>query len=280
MTDTVHGPAPAKAGSPGAGAGSRPADALAIETEGLTCRFGDFVAVDGVSLRVPAGAVYGLLGPNGAGKTTLIRALLGLVPATGRARVLGLDPARQAAAVRARVGYMSQRFSLYPDLTAEENLLFYGRVYGLRGERFARRVDELLERTGLTHHRRTRAASLGAGLRQRLAFACAVLHEPALLLLDEPTSGVDPGVRRSFWDTMYALADTGTTVLVTTHHMDEAEQCDRLGMMLRGRLVAEAPPAEIRARYAGGGSLAEAFARIAAGLAHPSARPSRDEATG
>ncbi|EKP94088.1 ABC transporter ATP-binding protein [Thermaerobacter subterraneus] len=248
-------------GTNGTGNGSE----LAIETEGLTCRFGDFVAVDGVSLRVPAGAVYGLLGPNGAGKTTLIRALLGLIPATGRARVLGLDPARQAAAIRARVGYMSQRFSLYPDLTVEENLRFYGQVYGLDGDRLARRIAELLERTGLPGQRRARAGSLGGGLRQRLAFACAILHEPSLLLLDEPTSGVDPRARRQFWEMIYAMADAGTTVLVTNHHMDEAEQCDRLGMMLRGRLVAEAPPGEIRRRYAGGGSLGEAFARLAAG---------------
>jgi ABC-2 type transport system ATP-binding protein len=236
----------------------------AIETCDLTRRFGDFTAVDRVSLQVPAGAVMGLLGPNGAGKTTLIRMLLGLLaPSSGSGRVLGCDLIRDAESIRQRAGYMSQRFSLYNDLTALENLRFYGRVYGLRGDELAGRVEELLTWSGLAAQRKTLAGELGGGLRQRLAFACAILHRPSLLLLDEPTSGVDPVSRRMFWDLIYDLSDRGTTVLVTTHYMEEAEYCDRLAMILSGRLVAVGTPAELRAEYAGGGSLDEVFVNLA-----------------
>jgi ABC-2 type transport system ATP-binding protein len=237
---------------------------LAIRTEALTCRFGQFTAVDKVTLAVPAGAVMGLLGPNGAGKTTLIRMLLGLLrPSAGSGQVLGHDLGREAEQIRQKAGYMSQRFSLYNDLSVEENLLFYGRVYGLKGAGLAQRRDELLTWSGLEGMRRRPAAELGGGLRQRLAFACAILHRPPLLLLDEPTSGVDPGSRRRFWDLIYGLAEQATTVLVTTHYMDEAEHCDRLGMLLGGRLVAEGTPADLRSAFAGGAGLDQVFVNLA-----------------
>lgn len=236
----------------------------AIETRKLTRRFGDFLAVNEVSLEVPEGSVMGLLGPNGAGKTTLIRMLLGLlVPSSGEGRVLGHDLVRGSEAIRKQAGYMSQRFSLYNDLTAEENLAFFGRVYGLKGADLADRKEELLSWSGLKEQRRALAGELGGGLRQRLAFACAILHRPTLLLLDEPTSGVDPASRRKFWDLIYSLSDGGTTVLVTTHYMDEAEHCDRLGMILAGRLVALGTPAELRAEHARGGSLEQVFVNLA-----------------
>lgn len=236
----------------------------AIETQNLTRRFGDFVAVNQVNLRVPAGAVMGLLGANGAGKTTLIRLLLGiLAPSAGGGRVLGHDLRRGTEAIRQQTGYMSQRFSLYHELTVAENLAFYGRVYGLRGEQLQQRMEELLAWSGLGDQRRTPAGELGGGLRQRLAFACAILHRPSLLMLDEPTSGVDPVSRRKFWDLIYGLSDAGTTVLVTTHYMDEAEHCDRLAMMQAGKLVAEGTPAELRQEYAAGGSLDQVFLNLA-----------------
>jgi ABC-2 type transport system ATP-binding protein len=236
----------------------------AIETRDLTRRFGDFVAVDTVSLAVPEGAVMGLLGANGAGKTTLIRMLLGvLAPTGGSGQVLGHDLATDAEAIRQKVGYMSQRFSLYHDLTVEENLVFYGKVYGLKGNDLQSRKDDLLAWAGLTDQRRLVTGQLGGGLRQRLAFACAILHRPRLLLLDEATSGVDPVSRRKFWDLIYGLSDQGTTVLVTTHYMDEAEHCDHLAMMNAGRLVATGTPADLRAQYAGGGGLDQVFVALA-----------------
>jgi ABC-2 type transport system ATP-binding protein len=236
----------------------------AIITRSLTRRFGDFTAVDGVSMTVPTGSVTGLLGPNGAGKTTLIRMLLGLLtPSAGEGTVLEHDLRRDPEHIRRKTGYMSQRFSLYNDLTVVENLQFYGRVYGLRNSALKDRIGELLDWSGLGEQSRIPAGELGGGLRQRLAFACAILHRPALLLLDEATSGVDPVSRRKFWDLIYGLSDGGTTVLVTTHYMDEAEHCDRLGMMLAGRLVALGTPAELRAEFAGGGSLDQVFVKLA-----------------
>jgi len=239
---------------------------LAIETVGLTRRFGEFVAVNNLTLAVPEGAVMGLLGPNGAGKTTFIRMLLGLLaPSSGGGQVLGYDLLKEPEAIRRRAGYMSQRFSLYNDLTVSENLVFYGSVYGLKGYELRQRISELLAWSGLDSMRQELAGQVGGGLRQRLAFACAILHRPALLLLDEPTSGVDPVSRRKFWDLIYGLTDTGTTVLVTTHYMDEAEYCDRLAMILKGQLVAYGTPAELRSKYAGGDSLEQVFIKLAAG---------------
>jgi ABC-2 type transport system ATP-binding protein len=236
----------------------------AIETRDLTRRFGDFVAVNAVNLTVPEGGVMGLLGANGAGKTTLIRMLLGVIAATsGEGQVLGYNLRTQAEAIRRQVGYMSQRFSLYNDLSVEENLTFYGKVYGLKPAALAERKEELLAWAGLNDQRRTPTGEMGGGLRQRLAFACAILHRPTLLMLDEATSGVDPVSRRKFWDLIYGLSDNGTTVVVTTHYMDEAEHCDRLAMMNAGRLVAEGTPDELRSTYAGGGSLDQVFVSLA-----------------
>jgi ABC-2 type transport system ATP-binding protein len=213
----------------------------AIATTGLTRRFGHFTAVDGVALAVSAGEVFGLLGPNGAGKTTLIRLLCGLYePSAGSATVLGLDLQRERERIRMNIGYMSQSFSLYQELTVAENLAFYAGVYGGAG---AGRVEAVCEQLALTAQARgSRVADLPTGLRQRAALAAAVLHDPRLVFLDEPTSGVDPRARRSFWRLIGDLAKAGTTVLVTTHAMVEAELCDRVGLMIAGRLVAVDTP--------------------------------------
>mgnify|MGYP001076503066 CR=1 FL=1 len=219
-----------------------------IEVQGLTKDFGRFRAVDRVSFTVLQGEIFGFLGPNGAGKSTTIRMLLGLLrPSGGTGRVAGFDLVREQDRIRERVGYMSQRFSLYEDLTAEENLLFFGGVYGLPEARLRQRIEEVLELVGLTERRRDLTRTLALGLKQRLALASAMLHEPSLLLLDEPTSGVDPIARRRFWDLIYAMADKGVTVLVTTHYLDEAEFCDRLVLISQGRLIAQGTPRELKA---------------------------------
>jgi ABC-2 type transport system ATP-binding protein len=215
-----------------------------IQAENLTRWFGDFLAVDGVTFMVNPGEVVGYLGPNGSGKTTTIRMLLGLLrPSAGGARVLGYDVVRQAEQVRARVGYMSQKFALYHDLTVWENLVFYAGVYGVR-ERS--RVEQILQQVGLTDLQGKRVDSLAAGWRQRLALGTAIIHHPQVLFLDEPTSGVDPVARRSFWDLIYQLVEQGVTALVTTHYMDEAEYCGRVGIMRAGQLLAYASPTELK----------------------------------
>jgi len=220
-----------------------------IEVEGLTKDFGRFRAVDGVSFAVSPGEIFGFLGPNGAGKSTTIRMLLGLLrPSGGSGRVAGYDLVREQSRIKAKVGYMSQRFSLYEDLTAEENLEFFGGVYGLSQGRLRQRLAEVLELVGLTDRRRDLTRTLALGLRQRLALASAMLHEPPLLFLDEPTSGVDPVSRRTFWDLIYRLAAQGVTVLVTTHYLDEAEFCDRLVLISQGRLIAQGTPRELKAQ--------------------------------
>jgi len=207
-----------------------------IRTQDLTKRFGDFVAVDHVSFSVRAGEVVGYLGPNGSGKTTTIRMLLGLlVPSEGHAQVLGFDAIRQAEQVRAKVGYMSQKYALYNDLTVQENLDFYAGVYGVT-ERS--RLSQVLALVGLTGQEKFQAGELSVGWKQRLALGIAIVHQPQLLFLDEPTSGVDPIARRSFWDLIYQLVEDGVTALVTTHYMDEAEYCNRVGIMQTGRLLA------------------------------------------
>ncbi|MCS6842787.1 MAG: ABC transporter ATP-binding protein [Caldilineales bacterium] len=226
---------------------TRPPDP-AIEAHQLTKKFGDFTAVDQVSFAVPRGCVFGFLGPNGAGKTTTIRMLLGLVkPTAGSARILGFDVVRQIHDVRRRIGYMSQKFSLYDDLTVAENLSFYGGAYGLRGARLRRRKAAVLAMAGLQGRENELTRNLAGGWKQRLALGAAILHEPEVLFLDEPTAGVDPVARRSFWDVLYRLAEAGTTVLVTTHYMDEAEQCQQLVFIQGGRLVASGSPQEIKA---------------------------------
>jgi ABC-2 type transport system ATP-binding protein len=221
-----------------------------IEVENLSRRFGDFLAVDDVNFHVSRGEIVGYLGPNGSGKTTTIRMLLGLLrPTSGRATVLGHDIVREAEQVRARVGYMSQRFALYDDLTVRENLSFYGGVYGIRDEA---QIAQTLARVGLIAHEDSLARSLSTGWRQRLALAIALVHGPRLLFLDEPTSGVDPRARRAFWDLIYELSRDGVTVLVTTHYMDEAEYCERVGIMREGRLLAIDTPAVLKARIVPG----------------------------
>jgi ABC-2 type transport system ATP-binding protein len=219
----------------------------AIVVEGLVKRFGSFTAVNGVEFIVRRGSIFGFLGPNGAGKTTTIRMLLGLLtPTEGTARILAYDVARQAHAMRRHIGYMSQKFSLYRDLTVEENLDFYGRVYGLRGARIAARKAYALKMAGLEDRRRTLTRDLPGGWKQRLALGCAILHEPQVLFLDEPTAGVDPISRRAFWDLLYELADGGATIFVTTHYMDEAERCQDLAFLLSGRIIAQGSPQEIK----------------------------------
>ena len=216
-----------------------------VLVEGLTRKFGDFIAVDHVSFEVYPGEVVGYLGPNGSGKTTTIRMLLGLLePSDGKASVLGYDAFRQSEEVRARSGYMSQKFALYDDLTVWENLSFYGGVYGIT-ERA--RITETLDLVGLTGHDRELTRDLSAGWRQRLALAIALVHQPRLLFLDEPTSGVDPAARRVFWDLIYELAGQGVTVFVTTHYMDEAEYCERVGIMRAGKLLAIDTPEALKA---------------------------------
>lgn len=215
-----------------------------ISVQNLTRRFGDFVAVDHINFEIQPGEVVGYLGPNGSGKTTTIRMLLGLLkPSEGKATVLGYDAFHQSDQVRIRAGYMSQKFALYDDLTTLENLTFYGGVYGIRDRARLRRTLDLV---GLQGHDDTLTRSLSAGWRQRLALAIALVHEPGLLFLDEPTSGVDPTARRAFWDLIYELAGEGVTILVTTHYMDEAEYCERVGVMRDGRLLAMDTPTNLK----------------------------------
>jgi len=216
----------------------------------LTRRFGEFTAVDHVSFTVHPGEVVGYLGPNGSGKTTTIRMLLGLlIPSEGEAVVLGYNVVRQAEQVRARSGYMSQRFALYHDLTVGENLAFYAGVYG---ERSKKRIEEVLDQVGLLRLQGERVSDLSTGWRQRLAIGAAIVHRPQLLFLDEPTSGVDPIARREFWDLIYNLVDGGATAMVTTHYMDEAEYCGRVGIMQDGKLLAMDTPSALKAHTLSG----------------------------
>ncbi|MBI5837002.1 MAG: ABC transporter ATP-binding protein [Candidatus Eisenbacteria bacterium] len=229
------------------GAGPAPAP-LAASAGDLTRRFGDFTAVDHVSFEVRAGEIFGFLGPNGAGKTTTIKMLTALLkPSSGRASVAGFDVARDAREIKRRVGYMSQLFSLYADLTVDENIAFFSGIYGVARERRAERRDWVVGMAGLAEHTRRLTGELPLGWKQRLALGCAVLHEPPVLFLDEPTSGVDPISRRSFWDLIGGMAEAGTTVFVSTHYMEEAEYCHRLALMNRGRLIALDTPAALRA---------------------------------
>lgn len=222
----------------------------AVVTTRLTKRFGDLVAVDSLDLDISRGEVFGLLGPNGSGKTTAIRMLTGLLPPTsGAMRVVGIDAVRDPEAVRRRIGYMSQRFGLYDDLSVAENFRFYAGVYGLRGRARDARESELFVRLGLTPRLRQLAGTLSGGWKQRLALACATAHHPDLVFLDEPTAGVDPAARRSFWELIHQLAAAGTTVLVTTHYMDEAARCDRLAFLSRGRLIGLGTPDEVTRQF-------------------------------
>jgi ABC-2 type transport system ATP-binding protein len=220
---------------------------IAVEARELTKVYGDLIAVDHLSLDVNAGEVFAFLGPNGSGKTTTIRMLCGIIsPSSGHGRVLGFDVATQSEAIKARIGYMSQRFALYEDLTVRENLEFYAGVYQVSGARRTARVAELIEMAGLTGRSSQLAGHLSGGWKQRLALGCAIVHEPPLLFLDEPTAGVDPVSRRSFWTLIYGLARSGVTIFLTTHYIDEAEHADRVALMLNGRMVALAPPRQLR----------------------------------
>jgi ABC-2 type transport system ATP-binding protein len=224
--------------------------ATAIRTVQLRKLFGTHVAVDGLDLDVHRGEIFGLLGPNGSGKTTTIRILCGLLhPTAGRAEVVGIDVVREPERVRTRIGYMSQRFGLYDDLTVLENVRFYGGLYGLRGRELKARVDELADELGFGARMAQMAGTLSGGWKQRLALACATAHRPDLLFLDEPTAGVDPAARQRFWELIGRLSAQGTTILLTTHYMDEAERCGRLVFLSAGKLIAQGSPAEITRHF-------------------------------
>jgi len=236
---------------------------LAITARDLTRSFGDFTAVDQITFSVRAGEVFGFLGANGAGKTTAIRMLTGLLtPSGGEATVAGFDVRRQSEHVKRAIGYMSQRFSLYDDLTVRENVQLYGGIYGLTRSTLAQRMRAMLERLGLVAAERTRVGDLPLGWKQKLAFSVALLHEPRVVFLDEPTSGVDPITRRQFWEMIYATAHAGTTVLVTTHYMDEAEYCDRVSIMVAGKIAAMDTPQALERQF-GASTMEEVFVRLA-----------------
>lgn len=256
--------APASQSTAGLEAAAEPTEEIVIRTEGLTCRFGTFVATDHLDLAVRRGEIFGLLGANGAGKTTAFRMMCGLLrPSSGRAEILGIDLARNARRARAHLGYMAQKFSLYGHLTVLQNLRFFASVYGLKHTAAQTRIHELAERYGLEHWLRRNAAALPLGLRQRLSMACAVLHRPDFLFLDEPTSGVDPFARRAFWQEINAMAAQGVTIIVTTHFMDEAQYLHRLVIMNHGRVIAQGSPEALKAAAAAPGcpapTMEEAF---------------------
>ena len=235
------------AGMNSAGGGAGMNDGIAVEVHDLVKRFGSFVAVDHVSLSVGRGEIFGFLGPNGAGKSTTIRMLCGLLtPTEGTARVGGFDVATESESIKRSIGYMSQKFSLYDDLEVGENIEFFSGIYGVPRELRAARRDYVLKMAGLEERRHTMTRLLPGGLKQRLALGCAILHEPPILFLDEPTSGVDPIARRDFWELIYQLSEAGRTIFVSTHYMDEAEYCHRLALMYSGRIIALGAPAELK----------------------------------
>lgn len=232
---------------------------VSVLVEHLYKRFGDFVAVSDVNLRVGKGEIFGFLGPNGAGKSTTIRILCGLLaPSEGKAMVAGYDVAVEPERVRENIGYMSQRFSLYDDLSVEENIDFFSGIYGVDRSKRDGRKQYALEMAGLVGQEKTMTRTLSGGWKQRLALGCAILHEPPIVFLDEPTSGVDPIARRSFWDLIYRLSEAGQTVFVTTHYMDEAEYCHRVALLYQGRMIALGTPAELKAGM-GKSSMEEVF---------------------
>jgi ABC-2 type transport system ATP-binding protein len=229
---------------------SKDAVEKAVIVNGLEKRFGNFVAVDRVSFEVSKGEIFGFLGPNGAGKSTTIRMLCGILsPTGGTGTVGGYDILAEAEKIKAHIGYMSQKFSLYEDLTVEENIDFYSGIYRIDPVKKKERKEWVIEMAGLKNHRHSRTAVLSGGWKQRLALGCAILHEPPIIFLDEPTSGVDPISRRQFWDLIYELSGKGVTVFVTTHYMDEAEYCDRMGLIYRGELIALGSPEQLKTEF-------------------------------
>lgn len=245
------------------------AEAPAVVVEHLRRVFGHLVAVQDLSLTIKRGEVFGMLGPNGSGKTTTIRMLCGILPPTsGTARVAGIDITEQPEAVRYVIGYMSQQFGLYEDMTIFENLRFYSAVYGVRGKSGAIRVQEVMDELGLVPRRNQLVSELSGGWKQRVSLACAIAHRPSVLFLDEPTAGVDPAARRTFWQTIYEIARRGTSIIVTTHYMDEASRCERLAFLSRGHLIAVGSPDEVPRQF-GKNSIEEVFIEL----------QERDEAT-
>ncbi|WP_378951341.1 ABC transporter ATP-binding protein [Pelosinus sp. sgz500959] len=219
----------------------------AVTTDELTRQFGNIIAVNEVSMKIKHGSIYGFLGPNGSGKSTTIRMLCGILePTSGNGQVLGLDIARESEAIKSKIGYMSQKFGLYEDLTILENLQFYAGLYNLSKDVRRKRIEEMLEMAGLSARQKQLAGNLSGGWKQRLALGCAIIHKPAMVFLDEPTGGVDPLSRRMFWEIIYRLAATGTTFMVSTHFMDEAEHCDELGFIYEGKMIATGTPGQLK----------------------------------
>jgi ABC-2 type transport system ATP-binding protein len=253
---TASGEAPAPKGA---------ANGVAIDARNLTRRFGSFIAVDHISFDVGAGEVFGFLGANGAGKTTAIKMLVGLLaPSEGVAHVAGFDIRTERDQIRRNIGYMSQRFSLYADLTVRENIRLYGGIYGLSPEQIAERTATVLDTLGLKANADDLVARLPLGWKQKLAFSVALVHQPKIVFLDEPTGGVDPITRRQFWELIYSAASRGTTVFVTTHYMDEAEYCDRISIMVDGKIAALGTPVELKEKF-GVDSVDDVFVRLARG---------------
>lgn len=238
---------------------------LAIQTENLTRKFGDFTAVDKITFEVEKGEIFGFLGANGAGKTTAMRMLTGLLtPTSGKAFVSGNNVYTKAESIKKTIGYMSQKFSLYDDLTSEENIKFYGGIYGITGAKLKTKTEEVIESVGLGDVRNQLVRSLPLGWKQKLAFSIAILHDPRIVFLDEPTGGVDPVTRRQFWEKIYEVSNRGITVFVTTHYMDEAEYCDRISIMVDGRIDAIGSPQELKEDYSAD-SIDNVFIHLARG---------------
>ena len=235
----------------------------AIQTENLTRTFGDFTAVDHITFDVKQGEIFGFLGANGAGKTTAMRMLTGLLtPSSGKAEVSGMDVFTDAENIKKNIGYMSQKFSLYDDLTSEENIRFYGGIYGISDRELEEKIQEVIQSVGLEDVRKKLVRSLPLGWKQKLAFSISILHNPKVVFLDEPTGGVDPVTRRQFWEKIYEVSEQGITVFVTTHYMDEAEYCDRISIMVDGRMDAIGSPKELKSEF-NTGSIEEVFIQLA-----------------
>ncbi|WP_443092773.1 ABC transporter ATP-binding protein [Chryseolinea sp. T2] len=254
-----------KKGSSGGDINMMPATTTVIEAHELTKKFGDFIATNAITLNVYRGEIFGFLGANGAGKTTAMRMLCGLsVPTSGSATIAGFDVYRQREQIKKHIGYMSQKFSLYDDLTVLENIQFFGGIYGLSNEQIKSKSSDLIKRLGLEKEAKSLVATLPLGWKQKLAFSVAVLHDPRVVFLDEPTGGVDPVTRRQFWEMIYAAADSGVTVFVTTHYMDEAEYCNRISIMVDGKIEALDEPSRLKQKY-NAKSMEEVFYVLARG---------------